>query len=349
MKRRPTAILMCVVSLTAAASSCSDSDLAGGHAYPVGTVPAPTSTPRPNLYGTQAAAHLSADYAAETAAALQMTAEAYDRAITAEAIQTLEARQQWAFEMTQTAVAKTSIAADAQATATVAAQGTERAIAYTQATATAQAHSTAQAEARQATQTAAVKDGAATATAAWATATARARIDALEGTKLAATAQYIEGIAQKEKSTRAFKTYGPWALLFLGVVGLAFIAWKAVPVIINRWRVIRRRSDEGEPLVLLERGPNGEERIALPLRSFWHLLDSGQTPALPPPELQDRAAARQQFANVVQAAGRTRKRRKPRRPALRPAPPTPTIRVVEPEQIQPWIEDAESKLLAELG
>jgi hypothetical protein len=124
-------------------------------------------------------------------------------------------------------------------------------------------------------------------------------------------------------------------------------------VLIARFRVIRRKADEGEPLVMLERGADGSQRIALPLRSFWHLFDTDRMPELPAPEMQDRAAARQQLANVVLAArsGGRKKRAARRLPAPQPQPQLPpsTIRVVEPEQVQPWLEDVETQLLEEVN
>jgi hypothetical protein len=106
---------------------------------------------------------------------------------------------------------------------------------------------------------------------------------------------------------------------------------------------------------MLERGPDGSQRIALPLRSFSQWFDTGRVPEPPPPQLQDRVAARQQLASVVQAARgpRRKKRRRPSLPAPRPQfgqlPAASTIRVVEPQTVQPWIEDVEGQLVEEVN
>jgi hypothetical protein len=265
------------------------------------------------------------------------TADAFAAAGTAQALTMEATRAAWAFNATTTAVA-------AQAAATAQAA---------QATATAQAlQATAQAEA------------------AHATATMRAAALRVEQTAQAAAAynveatrQAVERQAQRERSTQAFKTYGPWALLALAVVLLIIIGYHTLPVLLARWRVIRRKAGEGEPLVMLERGADGSERIALPLRSFWHIFDTSATPEAPAPELQDRTAGRQQLANVMlalslpaQAGGGQgdKKRRAARQfPASRQPQPTQlpanVVQVVEPERVQPWIEDVETQLLEEVN
>jgi hypothetical protein len=207
----------------------------------------------------------------------------------------------------------------------------------------------------QATATAQAQNATATTQAGDATATAQARLDALEGTSVAATAQYVERLNRREQSTQALRAYGPWALLALALIAVGLIGWQLLPVLVARWRVIRRKAGEAEPLVMLERGPDGSQRIALPLRSFWQWFDTGQAPEPPPAQLQDRVAARQQLAAVVQAARgpRRKKRRKAALPAPRSQlgklPPTSTIRVVEPEKVRPWIEDVEGQLLEEVN
>ncbi len=132
----------------------------GDYAYYAVT---PCPTPAFSLYGTAAMANIQANHAQETAAAMQMTAEAINAVITQEAQQTVAAREQWLFEQTQIAVAATSTAAALQATRTAEANATGTAIAYAQATETAQAHRTATAIAY--TQATATAQAAQTATA----------------------------------------------------------------------------------------------------------------------------------------------------------------------------------------
>jgi hypothetical protein len=356
MTRRRVALILTLAGVALSLMACNDTGSTyGGYAARPALV-TPTPTPRTlGLYGTQAAANLHADHAAQTAVAAQLTAEAVNAEVTAQARRTVEAREQWAFEMTQTAVVGTSLASEAQATATAQARATAQTEAR-QATGTAQAReATATAISGQATATAQAQNATATAQAGDATATAQARLDALEGTSVAATAQYVERLNRREQSTQALRAYGPWGLLALALIASGFIGWQLLPVLVARWRVIRRKAGEAEPLVMLEQGPDGSQRIALPLRSFWQWFETGQAPEPPPPQLQDRVAARQQLAAVVQAARgpRRKKRRRPALPAPRPhsgqLPPASTIRVVEPQTVQPWIEDVEGQLVEEMN
>ena len=160
-----------------------------------------------------------------------------------------------------------------------------------------------QATAVQATATRVAQDATATATREAATSTAIAAQAHAEATAVMATAQHVEREAQKEAATQALSTFGGWALLLLALVALAIIGNELLPVVVGRLRVIRRRNDEGEPIVIMERDPKtGVERIGLPLRSFWPILAGNNVAALPPLEWQDRASARAQLPAVVSAA-----------------------------------------------
>jgi chemotaxis protein histidine kinase CheA len=308
--------------------------LASCETYPA--VPTPTPPLGPRLVEAADALHAQAAtmeaeatrQARATRDALDVaargTADALAAAGTAQAL-TLQATQAaWAFQATTTAVA-------AQAAAT--------------------------AQAAQATGTAQVEAAHATATAQAAALQVEQTAQAAAAFKVEATRQAVERQAQRERSTQAFKTYGPWALLALAVALAIVIGYDALPVLLARWRVIRRKAGEGEPLVMLERGADGSERIALPLRSFWHVFDAGATPEAPTPELQDRAAGRQQLANVMLALSGGRSGKKQRTARRLPTSRQPqsarlspgAIEVVEPERVQPWIEDVETQLLEEVN
>lgn len=103
-------------------------------------------TPTPDLLGTQAAAELSADYAQQTAIAARIEADRARVQVTQRAVETEDARRQWEWEQTQTAVAKTQVAEDEratqealEATRTLHAQRTATAAAEVSASQTAQA------------------------------------------------------------------------------------------------------------------------------------------------------------------------------------------------------------------
>jgi len=196
-------------------------------------------------------------------------------------------------------------------------QGTQRAqeaaatrqaweFAQTQETVNVQA--TATAESRQATATRQALDATATAEHDQATATAVQVIANVQGTQAAAdafaveaTRQAIDRQAERERVTQPLRAWWAWALLALAIPVLLYLGWRAAKTLEDRARVIRRKADEGEPFVMLEQDNSGNRRIALPLRSFNALLDTGEVPALPAPEHQDAATMRQQTANAIQA------------------------------------------------
>lgn len=188
-------------------------------------------------------------------------------------------------------------------------------------------------EARQATETMESRS---------ATATMQAAVDAVAQTAQAAQAVMLEATAdavrrqsEREEAIQGVRTAAPWVGLALVVAASVILGSYFAPVLKARWQVIRRKADEGEPVVVLER-----ERIRLPLRSF-----GPDGVAAPTPDLQDRVTARAQLPAVVAAArGRSGLVRGVRR---QPASSPPVICVVEPDEIRPWIEDARAQLVAE--
>jgi len=125
---------------------------------------------------------------------------------------------------------------------------------------------------------------------------------AAEARAIRATDEAIDRASYREQITQPLRAWWGWALLILAVPCLVWLGWQAAKVINDRARVVKRRPDEGEPFVLLEqRDREGNRRIALPLRSFNALMDTGNVPALPSPEMQDTVTMRQQTANAIQA------------------------------------------------
>lgn len=158
------------------------------------------------------------------------------------------------------------------------------------------------AELSQATATRQAIDATATEVQVQATITTSLMIANVQRTQTAATAQAISRQSASEAQTQTVRTWVGWALLPIGLVVMGYLGFKGWQVIEARSRVIRRKADEGEPMVLLEkRDENGYERIALPLREARSLLPTGQVPALPSPEMQDAATMRQQTTNAIQA------------------------------------------------
>jgi hypothetical protein len=266
-------------------------------------------------YGTAQAAEAAKDDAEAALARAQATREAAEAAarrqyamMTAEAQQTAEAHQRTLEQQRQHATQQAANATQvAQATAQAVAVEATREAMRAQATATERAYqgtATRQAaiEARDATATARAE--AATVTAAVAntraTATAGARQERATATAAAILAERERMELQRQRWLQPVRTAGPVLLILAGVVALAWIGWRAAVVIEDRARVIRRRGDEGEPIVLVTR-----ERLALPMRQFNPLMvaerGNEHAPELAPPEYQEGATARQQAANLETA------------------------------------------------
>ena len=116
--RRTAALSVTVLLIGFTLLACAESGSSARRAYDAhSAVVSRTASPAPDaemdLYRTQAAANMDADYAEQTAVAAKQTAIAIDAEVTMQAIRTQEAREQWAFESTQTAVASSAIAAQA--------------------------------------------------------------------------------------------------------------------------------------------------------------------------------------------------------------------------------------------
>ncbi len=295
------------------------------------------------LAASQAEQTITAAQEAENAARDELNRQTV--ALTAEAQATITAQDNAARATTQALdVRATTQALDAQATAQA------RSV---QATATAEAqHATATSEAAIVQLTTQARDATATAEADHATATMQAVIDSVEKTRQAAQAIMLQATAnavkrqeEREEAVQEVRTAAPWVGLVLAVAAVVGLTAYFAPVVKRRAQVVRRGADEGEPFVLLERDRDGRERIALPLRSFRALLTPGEKA---PDQLQDRTTARAQLANVVMAArgeGKKRLLRQATQPGAQSASVTPPIRVVEAEEVQPWIEDARVQMI----
>jgi hypothetical protein len=318
MDERRVTILIALLGLALATAACEDGGSASSR--PVYATPTPSAlelqaaaeqaSARETAVaqGTRNAMHVEAQATTDALAnQVQATRQVLNTQATAQALALEATRQTWELHQTQEA-------ASVQATASAEAG---------QATATAEAvHATSTAEAHHSTATAQ----------AW-KADVQATKLAAEAAAIQATAQAVERQSERERVTQPLRAWWGWAVLALAIPALAWLGWRATKVVEDRARVIRRQADEGEPFVLLEQtDEQGNRRIALPLRSFNALMDTGQVPALPSPEMQDAATMRQQTANAIQArqVGQIARARSkaPRvvagnvRPALKPPRPT---------------------------
>jgi len=149
----------------------------------------------------------------------------------------------------------------------------------------------------------------ATATAAVATSVALKRKANVEGTRAAAdsaaivaTQSAIERQTRIEETTQTVKAWGGLLALAGGIIGLGWLGWKLATLVDDRGRVVRRKADEGEPLILISR-----EQVAAPLRMFGPVIDAKRgeerAPLLAPSAAhQADTTKRQQASNAIQAA-----------------------------------------------
>ena len=278
------------------------------------------------LHGVQAEETLAAVRALQTATAVAgqatATAMAWQATVTAQAAQATATAQAW--EATATAQA-------ARATAT----------AHTQAV---QATATAQAGWATATADAILWQQAATATrSAWEVqATSTAVAAAAVATAQAARAEQARLEAERARLVYPVRAYGPWVLLFTAFALLIWGGYRFIRAGEVRVRAIPR-DERGDARTIV----TPRWKIVKPDRMFYPVLDP-EAPLLPPPEYQDHTTARDQAVDLVTRGLPGQRRRRRRLPAsiLRPGPAAPpVIRVVPPEEVRPWLEEVEPKVL----
>lgn len=324
----------------------------------------PAGPTRDMIQATAVARYVEAEMLRQQAAQARGTMEAaeleHERRVaqmTAEA-QAVERARASAAEATRQALDAQARQNDINATATAQAaqayaQATQQAAAG-QATATAQvahANATATAQAIQATATQEARIATATAQAERATATARAwsegatattdsrratatvqtQQDAAQATVVQATAQAVARLDRREALLEPVRAVGLILLILAAVFAVGWLGLRAWELLEDRARLVRRRPDEGEPIMILDR-----ERIALPLRQWGAYADmtygEERAPMLAPSaEAQERTTARQQTVNLEhahQTSDVVRARRQPKQrtktvifPSGTPLPP----------------------------
>ncbi|MBN1955856.1 MAG: hypothetical protein JW900_12520 [Anaerolineae bacterium] len=307
MKRR--FVFVALAALVLVALACGDDY------YSSSTPATPRPTATPTLAGL-AGAFLEAELAAAEAeqAWANATVQAEHQMATANAASTLAADAEadvqagieatrWAIDSQSTIQAR-DIECTAQAMALEAARVeatmTAQAI-YDGATATMEASrltATAAAGYDQMTRQAIAIATTGTAQANQVTATCQAIQSAAEATSVQATSAAIERQDEADEATQVLTTFAGWALLGLAILAVGAVGYRLgpllIPVLVNRWRGIRRKRDEGEIVFVEDDG-----RYTLPLRSANPLLEPGGPQ--PDPHWQDRATARQQIGNLALA------------------------------------------------
>lgn len=216
------------------------------------------------------------------------TAQAIDARATVQALDAQATAQAMALEMTRTAEAehRTATAVAGQATATVGARN---------ATATARADRlTATAEVRHSglTLTADAHHWQQTVSAGQVTDTAEARRQAREEMEL-----------RRQRLTHPLRTYGPWVLMVVGVVGALYALWRLSIVLEIKGRALKRDARGDAPIYAV--GTGRALTLYDPDRNFWggatiidgRVIEVHET--APTPELQARLVAGDQAVDLM--------------------------------------------------
>jgi len=278
------------------------------------------------VQATAVARYVAAEDARGTAQASGATIDAASATVQASTAQRLTAQANERHQRTQMtaeaqaianqATAEAQAIEDARASAAAATLQALNVQATTQAlnlAATQQAldwNATAMAEARNSFETTEAHDATATTASHNATLTAEARniaataqkqSDDAQATVVQATAASVARIEERERITEPLRAFAPWLVGAIGAVLLVIVGIYAWRLFEDRARLVRRKPDEGEPIMIISR-----ERVSLPLRLAQGYADMTQGRENAPllahsAEAQDAATMRQQTANAIQA------------------------------------------------
>ncbi len=309
-----------------------------------------------------------------TSSALQPTLESAQVEVYLETIRT--ERQQRELQLTlESLYARQTATADAQraekerlaqaSTMTAEARKiTATAVAWRTTVEAGQAYATATAQAQRVTATANAQRFAHEATvtaAAWAV-QATATVEALQATATAqaAAAERTQLLLERERMVNGLQAYAPWGIGGILLVALlGFLAWLA-KLLAPRISAVPR-DPRGDAKILVIPDGKGGMMILDPDRSFGPALQivEGQVsqPPLAPPEYQDRVTARDQAVDLTHRglpaeAARRRPQLPQRLTGILPAlgdpasvATAPTIQIIPPEQVRPWLDEVTPKAL----
>jgi sRNA-binding protein len=122
-------------------------------------------------------------------------------------------------------------------------------------------------------------------------ATAQAVAISATATAAAVASEGEELRLERERQLQPVRTWG-WVIVGVSVVtAVGAVGWRFTEVLADRARLVRRRPDEGEPVLLI-----GNCKYELPLRH-----PTSSSARLADPEEQAQATMRQQTANALQA------------------------------------------------
>jgi len=100
---------------------------------------------------------------------------------------------------------------------------------------------------------------------------------------------------EKRRARQPVSTWGPVLAVLVAAMGCVWMGWRFAQVAEDRARLVRRRPDEGESILLI-RTPAGNLAYELPLRH-----PTSSSARLADAEEQAQATMRQQTANALQA------------------------------------------------
>lgn len=320
-------------------------------AYPSGPVPPAVTSDhlRPTVEAMEVeryAQAIQAERAKDAAEATLAVFWAQETVRVREQSAAATATQQAADRMaTATAWAATATASSVQATATAQAQAQAATATATAWAATATADAVAWSQAATATRTAWEVNATATRTTWEAVATAQA-----------AQAEQARLEAERARLTYPVHAYGPWALLLAAVGLLLWAGYRMARAAEARVRAVPRDARGDAPILVLPLQGGGEV-VVDPDRSFGPVLEVRNgvaQPQLAPPEYQAQVTGRDQAVDLVSrglpsgtGTGINHRRLLPRLVGAT-QPPRPLIRIVPPDQVRPWLEEVEPKVLEHL-
>jgi hypothetical protein len=196
-----------------------------------------------------------------------------------------------------------------------------------------------------------------------ATASARATADYIRQVAQARRDELAAMQLQRERTTQAVKTWAGWVIVMLLFGLLLFALWRLIPVLEMRLRIVRRGHHLG-PLYIAD--AKTQVLIADPDRNPRPVIvTDGRGHITAPPftsdEWHDRATARAQAVQIVEALPPAHPTARSHVPALLNPGNEPVnrivggfgesdivdgeVRIVQPNAVQPWLDELRQKLL----
>ncbi len=357
-KRSPWWLWALVIGSMLVLLACNETTAPSGRPMSTPAAPAVTSTVlRPTVESAGVDLYLSEIEAHEAERAARATLQAVQAQQTATAVAVQATATQQAWNATATAEVQR---AQATATAWILTIEAEQA----QATATAEAQRRAEERAEQAAHATATVEALRFS----ATATADMVIFQATATAIAADREAIDAInaeivererltTERERLVYPVRAYGPWALLIAVVAMILWGGWRLVRSYEMRLRAIPRDARGDAPVLVLQQGGRTQVIDVDPYLYGAAVIDADgdirQPQLTADPEQQERIKRRDQVIDLLSRGlpGGNRSRRPGPAQAGKlmggqGLPSAGPVRVIDPQQVRPWIRDVERQALA---